>query len=176
MGRLRVILVSGTVGVGKTSALIAIANSLEAGDRPYAVVDLDWLAWFRPEPDRGATVRSVLVENLRCVSETFRRAGVEQLVLARAVRQADEVEAIRAALEPCHLVVARLVASTAVVERRLRGRDAGAQLAEHLAESAAFAAEADDAGIGEVIATDELDAPAVARAALRLAGWTGGST
>ena len=70
----------------------------------------------------------------------------------------------------------RLVASTAVVERRLRGRDAGAQLAEHLAESAAFAAEADDAGIGEVIATDELDAPAVARAVHRLAGWTAGST
>ena len=72
-------------------------------------------------------------------------------------------------------MVARLVASAAVVERRLRGRDAGAQLAEHLAESASFAAEAEDAGIGEAIATDELDAAAVARAVLRLAGWSEGS-
>jgi hypothetical protein len=175
VGRLRVILVSGTVGVGKTSALIAIGDALAMGEAPYAIVDLDWLAWLRPDPARGATVRSVLVENLRCVSATFRRAGVEQLVLARAVRQADEVDAIRAALEPCHLVVARLVASAAVVERRLRGRDAGAQLAEHLAESASFAADAEDAGIGEAIATDELDASAVARAVLRLAGWSGGS-
>lgn len=171
MGRLRVILVSGTVGVGKTSALIAIGDALAADGEPYAIVDLDWLAWLRPDPDRGATVRSVLVENLRCVSATFRRAGVERLVLARAVRQADEVDAMRAALEPCQLVVARLVASPEVVEARLRGRDAGDQLAEHLAESASCAAEAEAAGIGEAVATDDLGASGVARAVLRLAGW-----
>jgi hypothetical protein len=168
---LRVILVSGTVGVGKTSALIAIGDALDAGDRPYAIVDLDWLAWLRPDPDRGATVRSVLVENLQCVSATFRRSGVERLVLARAVTQAEEVDAIRAALEPCQLVVARLVASPAVVEGRLRRRDAGGQLAEHLAKSASFAAEAEAAGIGDAVATDDLDASAVARAVLLLAGW-----
>jgi ribose 1,5-bisphosphokinase PhnN len=69
-------------------------------------------------------------------------------------------------------VIARLVASPAVVERRLRGREAGGQLAEHLAESASFAAEAEDASIGEAIATDDLDASAVARTVLRLAGWS----
>ena len=38
------------------------------------------------------------------------------------------------------MFVVRLVASQDVIERRLRARDSGAELAEHLAETAGFAA------------------------------------
>jgi hypothetical protein len=114
----------------------------------------------------------VLAENLRHVSATFRRAGIERLVLARAVRRVDEIDAIREALGACELVVVRLVASPVVVEERLRRRDTGAQLAEHLAESATFAAEAEAAGIGDaVVSTDDVAAAMVARAILQRAGW-----
>jgi hypothetical protein len=45
---LRVILVSGTVGVGKTSALIAIGDALAADDEPNAIFDLDgWHGYDR---------------------------------------------------------------------------------------------------------------------------------
>jgi adenylylsulfate kinase len=168
---LRAILVTGTVGVGKTSTLVAIGDLLAADGEPYALVDLDWLAWLRPDPASGTTVQDVLVENLRLVTETFRRAGVARLVLARAVRSAGEVDAIRDALAVTGLTVARLVAAPAVVEGRLRARDAGAELAEHLAEAAAFAADAELAGIGDVIIeVDELSIESVARAVLD-AAW-----
>jgi hypothetical protein len=172
VGGSRVILVTGTVGVGKTSVLIEIGDVLAAQDEAYALVDLDWLAWLRPDPGRGTTVQHVLGENLRQVSATFRRAGVERLVLARAVRTGDELDAIRQALGGCELSVVRLVASPGAVEERLRGRDSGAQLAEHLAEAATFAAEAEVAGIGDaVVSTDGVDAAAAARAVLERAGW-----
>ena len=84
---LRVLLITGTVGSGKTSVLLEIGEALGRDGRPYAIVDLDWLAWLRPSAQSGATVQGVLIENLAHVAGTFRAAGVERLALARAVRR-----------------------------------------------------------------------------------------
>ena len=64
----------------------------------------------------GTTVQDVLVENLRHVSATFREAGVERLVLARAVRREDELDAIRQRSAPASSSVVRLVASHGAIE------------------------------------------------------------
>jgi hypothetical protein len=160
------------VGVGKTTVLLELGERLSLGDLPYAIVDLDWLAWVRPDPASGTTVQGVLCENLGHVSRTFAAAGVARVVLARAVRSTLEVDEIRAALGASELVVVRLVASAELIEQRLRRRDSGAQLAEHLAEAGSFAAEAEAAGIGDVVlATDGLDPPAVAQRVLDASGW-----
>jgi hypothetical protein len=169
---LKTILLTGTVGVGKTSVLVEIGEVLELGAVPYAIVDLDWLAWLRPSDGSGASVRRVLVENLAFVAQTFRGAGVERLVLARAVRRIDEVDAIRGALGPTALVVVRLVATPAVIADRLGARDSGTQLAEHLAEATGFAADAESAGIGDVvISTDDRATGSLALEVLERAGW-----
>ena len=147
----RVLLLTGTVGVGKTSVLLEIGEELALDGLPYALVDLDWLAWLRPSAASGATVQGVLRENLAQVANTFRGAGVERLVLARTLRSTHEVEEIRAALEPCELTVVRLVAAPELIARRLEARDTAGQLAEHLAEAKSFAAEAEAAGIGDVV-------------------------
>lgn len=53
MGAADAILLTGTVGVGKTTVLIEIGELLDAGQEPYALVDLDWLAWIRPAAGSG---------------------------------------------------------------------------------------------------------------------------
>jgi hypothetical protein len=170
-------LLTGTVGVGKTSVLVEIGEALARADAAYAIVDLDWLAWLRPSVQSGASVQGVLATNLRLVTSSFRAAGVESLVLARAVRRADEVATIRDALGPSAFTVVRLVASPEVIASRLAGRDRGAQLAEHLAEASAFAAEAEAERIGDVlVSTDERSVEWVAQAVLAGAGWSGGSS
>ena len=125
------------MGSGKTVVTIAIGDLLEQREQPYALVDLDWLGWVDPAPFSLLTQRAVLTENLRLIWPTFREAGVERLVLARYVEDRAQLDAFRAALPGVQLAVVRLVASPAVIERRLRARDTGAQLAEHLAETAA---------------------------------------
>jgi hypothetical protein len=168
----RVLLLTGTVGVGKTSVLLEIGESLAQDGAPYALVDLDWLAWLRPSRGSGLTVQDVLTRNLAHAARTFHRAGVERLVLARALRTADEVDAIRGALGPCELTVVRLTAEPGVIAARLGARDAGARLAEHLAEARSFAAAAEASGIGDVVlATDDRSIASVAREALVRSGW-----
>jgi hypothetical protein len=166
------ILLTGTVGAGKTTVLTEIGEMLDAAEAPYALVDLDWLAWIRPAEGSGATVTGVLCENLRHVATTFRSAGIRRIAVARAIRDPGEVEAIRVALGVDRLTVVRLTAALPTIELRLRARDRGAQLTEHLLEAQAFSAAAEAAGIGDVVLrTDDADPTAVARAAMTQAKW-----
>jgi hypothetical protein len=96
----RSLLITGTVGVGKTTVLLEIGERLLLADAPYAPLDLELARWLRPSRSSQTTESDVLSENLGHVSRTFRRAGVERPVLTRAVRRPHEIESIRAALEP----------------------------------------------------------------------------
>jgi len=168
----RAILLTGTVGSGKTAVTIAIGDLLALREQPYALVDLDWLGWMEPAPGSLITQRSVLAENLRLIWPTFREAGVGRLVLARYVEDSAQLGEFRAALPGVELVVVRLVATQAVIERRLRARDSGAQLTEHLAETALFAARG-EAGALEDAVVENGDRPLteVAAEVLAAAGW-----
>ena len=42
---MRALLVTGSVGAGKTAVLLALGELLAERDEPYALVDLDWLCW-----------------------------------------------------------------------------------------------------------------------------------
>jgi hypothetical protein len=136
------------MGSGKTAVTIAIGELLE---QPYALVDLDWLGWVEPAPSSRLTQRSVLAENLRLIWPTLREAGVERLVLARYVEDRAQLDEFRAALPGVELCVVRLVATQAVIERRLRARDSGGQLAEHLAETAEFAARGEASALEDAV-------------------------
>ena len=151
MGAADAILLTGTVGAGKTTVLTEIGELLDAAQEPYALVDLDWLAWIRPAEGSGATVTGVLCENLRHVATTFRSVDIRRIAVARAISDPGEVEAIRVALGADRLTVVRLTATPGAIELRLRTRDRGAQLTEHLVEAQAFSAAAEVAGIGDVV-------------------------
>jgi adenylylsulfate kinase len=168
----RAILLTGTVGSGKTSVAIEIGELLESGETPYALVDLDWLAWLRPAPSSLVTQRSALADNLGLIWPTFREAGVTRLVLARYVEDRAQLDDFRAVLPGVELFVVLLVAPHDVIERRLRARDSGAQLAEHLAEAATFAARAAEAALEDaVVENGERPLGDVAEQVLRAASW-----
>lgn len=129
----RAILISGPVGSGKTTLLDEIGAFLAQAGEPYALVDADWLAWVHTAPGATLTVHDVLVENLRAVWATFRRAGVRRLVVARFLQEREQVHAVRDALAETDLFVVRLDVPVDELRERLRGRDSGDELAEHLA-------------------------------------------
>jgi dephospho-CoA kinase len=169
MARVPTLLLTGTIGSGKTAVAAEIGVVLEERGVPVAVVDLDWLAWAHLGP--GFTRRDeLLVQNLAAVWPNFVAAGARAFVLVRAVETRAIVEAIRAALPPADVTVVRLAASPAVVAERLRRRDAGAALEEHLAETERFARRLDAAGLdGAVVSNDGRPLRAVAEDVL--ASW-----
>ena len=123
------VLITGPVGVGKTSLAAELGDVLAERGTVAAVVDLDWLGWL-PSAVNGS-IDALILRNLEAVWPNFRDAGAERLVLARSVRDAQLVTKLREAYD---LQVVRLRASEETVAARLAGRDTGAQLEEHLAE------------------------------------------
>ena len=98
---------------------------------------------------------------------------MERLVLARYVEDRAQLEEFRAALPGVELFVVRLVASQDVIERRLRARDSGAQLAEHLAETRAFAARGEANALEDaVVENGDRPLAEVAAEVLAAAGWS----
>jgi hypothetical protein len=126
------VLLTGTVGTGKTSVAVEIGERLEAAGLPYSVIDLDWLCWISPAPAGGRSVHDVLIETLAAVWPVHRSAGVQRLILARGMRDAAEIDSVRAVVPDVDLQVVQLVVDHDLVRRRLFERDTGAQLAQHL--------------------------------------------
>ena len=159
---MRAVLVTGSVGVGKTAVAAELGELLAERGLKAAVVDLDWLGWLAGA-DGG--VDGLILANLSAVVPNFRTAGATHLVLARSVRDAQLVHELREAL-PESLSVVRLTASRETVSRRLVARDVGAQLAEHLEEESA------DADVAEFeVANDDVPVRAVAQELARRLGW-----
>ena len=84
--RVRALLLTGTIGSGKTAAAAEIGLLLEAEQLPSAIVDLDWLGWVH----LGASfegVEELIARNLAAIWPNLRSAGVGHLVLVRAIHR-----------------------------------------------------------------------------------------
>ncbi len=167
----RAILLTGMVGAGKTTIALELGELLDELELPHAVIDLDWLAWLRPAEGSPLTHEQVLSENLRAVWPTFRRAGVEHFVLARYLRESSQVDDLRRALPGVELVVVELRAPREVREARLRQRDTGAQLEEHLAAIRADEHLVAGGGADYELASHGRPEHEIAREIAQRAGW-----
>jgi dephospho-CoA kinase len=171
----RAVLLTGTLGSGKTVLAVEVGEVLEERGVPYAVIDLDWIGWVYAGPggDEDAPFR-LIVENLTDAWPRFRAAGARRLVMARMVENREQVDALRRALPGVALAVVRVDASPETAAARLRARDAGATLDHHLEESAAFRAVVERAGVEDiVVSNDGRPIREVALEVLDRVGWLG---
>ena len=126
------VLLTGTVGVGKTALATDAGAALAAEGRSSAVIDLDWLGWFDNGSSSSGDVEQLIQQNLAAVWPNFIARGVDHVILTRMVSAAEQIDAYRRCLENVRLSVVRVIASPQVIDERLRRRDAGEILAEHL--------------------------------------------
>ncbi len=161
------VLITGVFGAGKSSAAEEIADILENRGSPYAVLDLDWLAWFGPE-DPATHVR-VLLQSLASVVENYRANGVRLFVLAYAVPDAQQLGELKAAL--CMPVkVVRLTVPLQEITRRLRS-DVTTGRQGDLREAAAWLAASKGAGIEDMTIPNDRPIHEVAATILDWLGW-----
>ena len=165
----RALLLVGAMGSGKTTVMLELGRVLDERGEPYALVDLDWLAWVALPAGSAVSVHDILAANLASAAATFRQAGVRRLILARHVTRAEDLDAIREAIgQEVELAVVRLDAPLALLESRLRARDTGSELDQHLAElEAATPPDFPHA----VVANDGRPAVQVAADVVEAAGW-----
>ena len=92
------VLITGVYGSGKSSVAQEMAFLLEQQSAPYALLDLDFLGWA----DTGCGGRpawlGVMLRNLTALVGNYLEVGVRFFVLAGAIRDPAELEALEAEL------------------------------------------------------------------------------
>ncbi len=166
------LLITGTVGAGKTTTADAAGALLAEAGTPHAVIDLDELCRFWPAPAGDRFNFGLLMRNLRCVAAGHREAGARMLILAGVVETPEELRRCREAVGT-GLAVCRLRTGPAELRRRLARRHRGDPdgLRWHLDRHAELDAVLDRAGIaGTEVETDGLTAAEAAAAVLAAVG------
>ncbi|MEU3650443.1 ATP-binding protein [Lentzea sp. NPDC034063] len=118
---MRTLLITGPVGVGKTTVAEAVGGHLARAGGQVAVVDLDWLSKCLPAPSDDPFQLELQLRNLRAVARNYAKADTDRLVLAGVVESRADRERYAEAVGG-ELTVCRLKADLSVIHERLLAR------------------------------------------------------
>jgi hypothetical protein len=114
------LLITGTVGVGKSAVAAEVNEALADLRIPNAAVDLDALIWQWPSTSNWND--DLMFENLAALWPNYANHGATRLVLARVLESPAELTRYTAAVPGAEITVCRLVAPEALRVTRLLER------------------------------------------------------
>lgn len=171
-GPVPVVMLTGTVGAGKTALLHTMSDLLVERGTSHLAIDVDALTYTFPRPADDPYGQGIALENLAAVWRTAERSGATRALLARVVESRSELDGYRRAIPGAAIVVCRVMAAPDVVSARLRRREVGSALDWHLRRARELDVILDRAAIEDVtVDNGGRPLPAVATEALSAVGW-----
>ena len=157
--RISVLVISGSMGAGKTTVLGEASDLLAAAGIAHAAIDVDGLSL-------GHFSEDLTARNLAAVWRNFAAAGITRLLLAEADVNRER---IRQAVPGAEIIVCRLRASVETMQQRVRVREPGMRRDEFVQRVAEL--EQRIGGEDFSVGNDGRDVTEVAREVLTGAGW-----
>jgi hypothetical protein len=166
------LLVTGPVGVGKTSVAFEMLEVLREHDVPHAFFDVDGLTYFHPKPADDPFGERFALDALGTFFPKLTLQGVDRLILARVLWERASLARYEEATPGAQITVVRLLAPLPVIEERLRAREIGAGLEWHLARAAELDAHWRAAPVEDLaIETADRSVRELAEEILRAVAW-----
>jgi deoxyadenosine/deoxycytidine kinase len=131
MAIIPVLLLTGPVGVGKSTVAGALSTLLNEAGVAHAVIDLDWLRWLHPSPPHAPFHIGLGWQNLAAVWHNYRRAGADRLILIDIVETRAALTKYQAAIPGAAITLVRLQATLPTLRARLEQREIGPSLTWH---------------------------------------------
>jgi gluconate kinase len=165
----KVIILSGSMGCGKTTVLGEASDVLSTHYIAHACVDLDAIGTVLIPEDVAA---DLVRRNLAGIYANFVSAGLSHVLLAEAVENRRDLDNLRGAMPEAEIVVCRLTAAFATMESRLRVREPGMNQAKLLARARELQQVLDAAQVEDfTVVNDDRSVTAIAHEVLERAGW-----
>ncbi|MEA2433388.1 MAG: hypothetical protein QOG54_845 [Actinomycetota bacterium] len=157
------VVLTGTIGVGKTTLAESITELLNENGIRYAFIDLDGLGQVYPAPDPLDPHNMALqLRNLATIWPNYVSAGVERAVIAAALEAASQFAELQIAMPGAESTLIRVVAASDTVAARIKARDHGALLGDFLSRTNALARTISDAFPDEITVDNDNVTPTVA--------------
>lgn len=166
------LVLTGPVGVGKTSVAAVLSDLLAEAGMVHAVIDLDWLRWCRPSPPSDPFHTALGLDNLAMIWRQYQEKQAERLILVDILESPAMLDAYRQAIPGARPTVVRLHAELATIHARLERREIGASLEWHRRRAAELSAQMERDALEDVrIATDDKTLLEIAWEVVRQTGW-----
>ena len=166
------LVISGPVGVGKTTVANEVSTSLAQAGVAHTFIDLDTLTMTYPRPSDDRFGGKLAVQNLRDVWANCAAAGSRNLVIARVIETTADLEKIQQALPNTKLCLCQLHATDQTLIERIHAREHGPERDWHEARAVELArALRNTAPADYTIDTDGRSAAEIARDLVQRIEW-----
>lgn len=125
------LIVSGPVGVGKTTVAREVSAKLTIANVPHTFVDLDALTYTTPRPSTDRWGDELALKNLTEIWKNGKANGARNLIVARVCESQDYANKIANSVGLKAPIVVRLTASKQTLLERVQIREVGSQLDWH---------------------------------------------
>lgn len=165
----RVLVITGSMGSGKTTILGEASDILASMNIEHAAIDFDALGLAHL--GRGAA-DAVIARNLSCVCGNYAAAGITRFIIAEALENAAALQRIRDAIPGAQMRICRLRASLDVMRQRVAARETGLARSKYISRVIDLERVLDAAGLQDFwMSTDAGPVTATARRLLEEIGW-----
>jgi hypothetical protein len=147
------LIITGSMGSGKTAVLFEASDILSTRNIPHAVIDLDALG--TAHLPSGVQGNELLYRNLRSVWHNYAQVGLKRLLLARAIENREELEFCRETVRAKTVTVCRLIASIQAMQMRVHDRETGALQNSFVSRVAELNAILDQAHLEDFVMNNE---------------------
>jgi hypothetical protein len=146
------LVISGSMGSGKTSVLGEASDLLAANGIVHAAIDLDAIgAAHLP----AAASEHVRCRNLAAICRNYAEEGVRRFLLAGAIEDAQELDRICLAAEAARSTVVRLTVGLDTMRQRVRTRETGMLQSSYVARVVELEAILDRAHLESITISNE---------------------
>jgi adenylylsulfate kinase len=167
-----VLIVTGPVGVGKTTVAAALSELLQRAEIPHAVIDMDALRWCSPSPAYDPFHTALGLQNLAAVWPNYQAVGAGRLILVDIVESREDVGRYAEAVPGAGIVVVRLRAPVPTIWHRLEGREVGEGLVWHRRRAVELVTQMEDAQVEDLLVdTDGRTVVDIAQDVLLRTNW-----
>jgi hypothetical protein len=166
---IQVVVISGSMGAGKTTVMAEASDVLTASGIAHAAIDLDALGvgYLPNEAWSDLTYR-----NLASVWVNYRAVGISRLLIAEAVENHGELDLIRNAIPGAEILVCRLKVRLTTMQQRVRVREPGMLREQLVTRVTNLEALLDAARLEDFeVENDDVPVTEVARFVLLRSGW-----
>lgn len=125
------LIVTGPVGVGKTSISEAVYNILVQKKIASAVIDVDSFRSAYPPPLNDRFNTMLVYQNLASIWSNYAALGINYLIIPNVIESCEEIEQYKAVIPNSSITTIRLKASIPTLHSRLENRESGDSLKWH---------------------------------------------
>lgn len=107
-----VLVVTGTVGVGKTAIAMTVSEILHDRGIRHGLLEVDWLGEVYPAPDLDDPYSTgFAMRNLAAIWPHYLEVGITRAIVTMTIENQQELDDLKAALPSADVTVVRLEAS-----------------------------------------------------------------